>query len=197
MGIRGCASRHPQRHLPDTDRHRCRSSTRVNHAGFGRATAFDASSLDDEQQLLNRLVTATTRPVHAALGLTLESHAGTIVNIASVAGFTPRRGTRGAVKAGILRFSRWATIAYRGRRVTATAVAPGFARTEFHDRMTVATDGISSLLWLDAPTLVRLEPRDVEHGRAVSVPTVRDKLVALIAGLLPNRIVAARGLRGR
>ena len=168
----------------------------VNNAGFGLPKPFDENPVDDEQQLLDLLVTAPMRLAHAALGQMLRSGSGSIVNISSVAGFTPR-GTYGASKAWILSFSRWANLSYRRRGIIVTAVAPGFVHTEFHDRMNVAKDGVPAFLWLDARTLVRLALRDVASGRAVSIPTLRYKIVVALAGLLPKRIVAAGALRGR
>lgn len=168
----------------------------VNNAGFGLLKPFDQNPVEDEQRLLDLLVTAPMRLAHAALTQMLTGGSGTIVNIASVAGFTPR-GTYGASKAWVLSFSRWANIAYRRRGITVTAVAPGFVHTEFHDRMNVGKDSVPAWLWLDAPTLVRLALRDITRGRAISIPTVRYKIVVALAGLLPKRIVAAGALRGR
>jgi short-subunit dehydrogenase len=168
----------------------------VNNAGFGLLKPFDENPIADEQRLLDLLVTAPMRLSHAALRQMLAAGSGTIVNIASVAGYTPR-GTYGASKAWVLSFSRWANLTYRRRGVTVTAVAPGFVHTEFHDRMNVSKDGVPAFLWLDAPTLVRLALRDVAKGRAVSIPTLRYKFVVLLSRLLPARIVAVGALRGR
>jgi short-subunit dehydrogenase len=168
----------------------------VNNAGFGLQRPFEANAFEDEQRLLDLLVTAPMRLTHAALSQMLAAGSGTIVNIASVAGFTPR-GTYGAAKAWVLSFSRWANIAYRARGVSVTAVAPGFVHTEFHDRMGVSKAGVPGFLWLDAGTLVRLALRDVARGRAVSIPTLRYKAVVMLTRLLPTRIVAAGALRGR
>jgi short-subunit dehydrogenase len=173
-----------------------RVSVLVNNAGFGLPKPFDENPVGEEQRLLDLLVTAPMRLAHAALGQMLSSGSGAIVNISSVAGFTPR-GTYGASKAWILSFSRWANLSYRRRGILVTAVAPGFVHTEFHDRMDVSKDGVPAFLWLDARTLVRLALRDVARGRAVSIPTLRYKLVVALAGLLPKRIVAAGALRGR
>ena len=168
----------------------------VNNAGSGLPKPFDENPVDEEQRLLDLLVTAPMRLAHAALRQMLATGSGTIVTIASVAGFTPR-GTYGASKAWMLSFSRWANLTYRRRGVAVTAVAPGFVHTEFHDRMQVSKDGVPEFLWLDATTLVRLALRDVGKGRAVSIPTLRYKFVVLLSGLLPKRIVAAGALRGR
>lgn len=168
----------------------------VNNAGFGLLKPFDENAVDDEQRMLDLLVTAPMRLAHSALRQMLSGGSGTIVNIASVAGYTPR-GTYGASKAWVLSFSRWANLTYRRRGIAVTAVAPGFVHTEFHDRMNVAKDGVPAFLWLDASTLVRLALRDVAKGRSVSIPTLRYKAVVLLSGLLPKRIVATGALRGR
>jgi short-subunit dehydrogenase len=168
----------------------------VNNAGFGLRKPFDENGVDDEQRLLDLLVTVPMRLSHAALAQMLAHGSGTIVNIASVAGFTPR-GTYGAAKAWVLSFSRWANIAYRPRGVSVTAVAPGFVHTEFHDRMEVSKKSVPPFLWLDAETLVRIALTDISRGKAVSVPTVRYKIVVLLSALLPKGIVAKGALRGR
>jgi short-subunit dehydrogenase len=168
----------------------------VNNAGFGLRRPFDENGVDDEQRLLDLLVTVPLRLSHAALAQMLPHGSGTIVNIASVAGFTPR-GTYGAAKAWVLSFSRWANIAYRARGVTVTAVAPGFVHTEFHDRMEVNKASVPRMLWLDAETLVRIALRDVARGKAVSVPTVRYKIVVFLSSVLPTSLAARGAMRGR
>lgn len=62
----------------------------VNDAGFGLLKPSDDNPVDDEQQLLDLLVTAPMRLAHSALGQMLGSGCGTIVSFASVVGYTPR-----------------------------------------------------------------------------------------------------------
>lgn len=168
----------------------------VNNAGFALAKTFDENAVDDEQRLLDLLVAVPMRLAHAALAQMLPRRSGTIVNIASVAGFAPR-GSYGAAKAWLLSFSRWANIHYRPLGVNVTAVAPGFVRTEFHARMGVGTDTVPDFMWLPAERTVRLALRDIDRGKAVSIPTLRYKTVVLLSRVLPPRLVAAGSLRAR
>lgn len=168
----------------------------VNNAGFGLTAPFGKNTIDDEQRHLDLLVTAPMRLSHAALQQMLERGSGAIISVASVAGFTPR-GTYGAAKAWVLSFSRWANIHYGGNGVRVTAVAPGFVRTEFHERMRARTDNIPSFLWLDAPLVVRSALRASAKGKAVVVPSLRYKVIVWLSGWLPSRLVAAGALRGR
>lgn len=168
----------------------------VNNAGFGLRKPFDENTIDDEQRLLDILVTVPMRLTHAALGQMLPRASGTIVNIASVAGFSPR-GSYGAAKAWVISFSRWANIHYRSNGVTVTAIAPGFVRTEFHQRMNARTDTIPDALWLDAERVVRTGLKAAEKGKAVSIPSFRYKAIVWLSRWLPAPIMAAGKLRSR
>jgi len=168
----------------------------VNNAGFGLRAEFQDSPIDDELKHLDLLVTVPMRLTHVALQQMLPRRSGTIINIASVAGFTPR-GTYGAAKAWVLSFSRWANIAYKPHGVIVTAVAPGFVHTEFHDRMKVSKANVPAFMWLTTEQLVRGGLRDVDRGKAISVPTFRYKFVVWLTTWMPARVIAAGALRGR
>ena len=168
----------------------------VNNAGFGLRAPFEESPIQDELGHLDLLVTVPMRLCHTALQHMLPRSRGTIINIASVAGFTPR-GTYGAAKAWVLSFSRWANITYKSRGITVTAIAPGFVHTEFHDRMKVSKKSVPSFMWLTAEQLVRGGLRDVDRGKGVSVPSFRYKFVVWLTTWMPSRVIAAGALRGR
>ncbi|MBC7519200.1 MAG: SDR family oxidoreductase [Microbacteriaceae bacterium] len=163
----------------------------VNNAGLGLRLPFDENTIDDEQGLLDLMVTVPMRLTHAALSQMVQRQSGTIINVASIAAFIPR-GTYGAAKAWLVSFSRWANLHYRDRGITVTAVAPGFVRTEFHQRMGVTTTEIPNFLWLSTAPMVRDALRDVARGRAVSIPSVRYKMFILVARLLPDRLLHSR-----
>lgn len=168
----------------------------VNNAGFGLVTTFHESTIDDEQRHLDLLVAVPMRLSHAALRGMVERHSGTIINVASVAAYTPR-GTYGAAKAWIISFSRWANIRYRREGVTVTAVAPGFVHTEFHQRMKARTDNIPGWMWLTPKIVVSDALKAAARGKAVTIPAFRYKIVVALSRILPTRLVAAGALRGR
>lgn len=168
----------------------------INNAGYGIRGDLDDNAFDVEKRHLDIHVTVPLQLTQTALrGMLARGH-GRIVIVASVAAFTPR-GTYSAAKAWAVMFARGANLVYRRRGVSVTAVCPGFVRTEFHDRMKVSTEGIPTFLWLHAPQLVRLALRGIDRGRSVVIPTVRYKLVAGLARLLPDRVGAAGQFRSR
>lgn len=161
----------------------------VNNAGFGHKQPFTENSVEDEQEMLDVLVTAVMRLSHAAIGPMLERGEGAIVNVSSVAAFLPR-GTYSAAKRYVVSFSEWLDQTYRARGVRGMAVCPGFVRTEFHERMGVSRGSAPSWMWLDADRVVAEALRDLDAGRSVSIPTRRYKALTRLARLTPPSVQA-------
>jgi short-subunit dehydrogenase len=158
----------------------------VNNAGYGIAGEVDSSDPQEEADHLTIHVTAPLELTKAALPGMLERGEGRIIIVSSVAGYLAR-GTYSAHKAWGLTFARSANETYRRRGVHVSAVAPGFTRTEFHQRMAMETAGIPGVLWLSAPRVVLESVRAVEKGRAVVIPSSRYKILVAVAALLPKK----------
>ncbi len=161
----------------------------VNNAGFGHKQPFLENSVEDEQQMLDVLVTAVLRLSHAALGAMVARGDGAIVNVSSVAGFLPR-GTYSAAKAYVTSMSEWADLTYRDQGVRVMALCPGFTKTEFHERMDVSRDSAPSWMWLDADRLVADALVDLERGRRVSVPSKRYKAMIGAVRYTPTSVLS-------
>lgn len=171
-------------------------TTLVNNAGYGLGGSFEANPLEDELKHASIHLTVPLALSHAALQGMLERGAGRIINVASVAGFTPR-GTYGALKAAVINFSRWANFAYRKRGVTVMALCPGFVHTEFHQRMGMDKGTVPRWMWLKPEDVVAAALRDLSAGKAVSIPSLRYKVLAFIARNAPASLVASLAARGR
>ena len=161
----------------------------VNNAGFGHKQPFTENSVEDEQEMLDVLVTAVMRLSHAAIGPMLQHGGGAIVNVSSVAAFLPR-GTYSAAKAYVVSFSEWLDLTYRDRGVRGMALCPGFVRTEFHERMGVSRDSAPGWMWLDADRLVREALEDLDKGRSISIPSKRYKALSAVARYTPSTLQA-------
>ena len=176
--------------------HRAPVTVLVNNAGYGLVGPFADNALEDEIRHLRIHVEVPLALAHAALQSMRPRRSGTIITVASVAGFTPR-GTYGAAKAAMISFSRWANLAYGREGIRVTAVCPGFVRTEFHQRMGVETSSVPAALWLDTGLVVRDALRDTAAGKAVSIPSVRYKVLVALARVTPSSLVARLAARGR
>jgi hypothetical protein len=71
--------------------------------------------------------------------------------------------------------------------------------TRFHERLGLppGREGIPGWMWLDAPGVVRRSLQDLARGRAVSIPSARYRIIAGLLPLLPDRVTARLGSRGR
>lgn len=170
----------------------------VNNAGYGLPLAFERNDIEDESRHLQLHVDVTMRLTHAALQTMLARGSGRIINVASVAAFIPR-STYGAVKGWVVSFSRWANGAYAPRGVTVTAVCPGFTHTNFHERagLPPGKEGVPGWMWLDAPKVVSESLRDAARGKAVSVPSLKYKLLVGLTRFVPAGLAARAGKTGR
>ncbi len=168
----------------------------VNNAGFGLKKPFLANDVEQEQAMLDVLVTAVMRISHAAGGAMAERGHGGVINVSSVAGYLPR-GSYGAAKAYVTRLSQWADATYRGQGVRFMALCPGFVRTEFHERMEVKQASAPKLLWLEADDLVRDALHDFDKGKSISVPSVRYKAITTVARCTPSGLQARFQSLGR
>lgn len=170
----------------------------VNNAGFGLSLRFERNDVEDEVRHLRLHNEVPLRLTHAALPGMLARRRGAIVNIASVAAFLPR-STYSACKRWLVEFSRWANGAYRSRGVTATAVCPGYTHTEFHARLGLppGQEGVPGWMWLEAADVVAESLRDIDAGKALSVPSKRYKAIVTLLKIVPPDVAARFGARGR
>lgn len=168
----------------------------VNNAGIGLLRSFAENDIAEEKRHLKLHVETAMELTHAALQGMLTRGSGRIINVASVAAFLPRE-TYSAAKAWLVSFSRWANLAYSGRGIKVTAVCPGFTHTEFHDRMGMDKTVTPRWMWLQADRVVREGLADNEHGKAVSIPSLRYKILTAVTRVLPSRFVAGPPRRAK
>lgn len=143
-------------------------SALVNNAGFGLRTSFSRGSVDDEQRVLDVMVTAVMRLTHAAVPGMVERGSGMIVNVSSVAGWITG-GTYSAAKSWVTVFSESLATELAGSGVRVTAVCPGFVHTEFHSRADIDMSQLPEWMWIDVHQVVDQAVRDLALGRSVSV----------------------------
>jgi hypothetical protein len=160
----------------------------VNNAGFGLNQTFVGGDLAAEERLLDVLVRATLKLTHAAGQAMVARGSGSIINVSSVAGWVPM-GTYSAAKAWVTLFTEGLAVELAGTGVTATAVCPGFTRTEFHERAGMRTSPIPDLAWLSAKRVAEEGLRDARAGRTLSVPSKRYGSLALAAQYMPRPLL--------
>lgn len=168
----------------------------VNNAGSSIAGWFGTTDIAEEDRHLDLMVRAPMHLMDAAIKAMAGRGHGEIINVASVAAFTPR-GTYSAHKAWMVNLSRWADMQYADAGLTIMALCPGFVRTEFHQRMGADTSTIPRWMWLKADKLVKAALKDLDKGKSLSIPSVRYKVLATISQYAPKSVVMRAAKRGR
>jgi uncharacterized protein len=168
----------------------------VNNAGFGLGASMLETDIEDEQRSLDVHITAVLRLTRAALPAMVGRGSGEIINVSSVSGFLAR-GTYGAHKAWVTRFSRSMNAQHGTDDVRIMALCPGFVHTEFHARSGADAGRIPNWMWLDSDDVVREALDDLRAGRAVSIPSRRWRALVRGSRLVPDKVVARFATLGR
>ena len=164
----------------------------VNNAGFGTSGEFWSADFATLQSQLDVNVTAVMQLTHAVLPAMLHAGAGTVINVASVAGLLPGRGsTYSASKAWVISFSEGLANGLGGTGVGVHALCPGFVRTEFHERAGIDMEGTSKFLWLEVDDVVRDTLAGVAKDEVVIIPGLQYKLLTTGGRMVPRNLVRA------
>ena len=162
----------------------------VSNAGFGIRARLLTEDIATHEHAIDVMIRAVLI-LGAAAGQTMKTRGrGTIINVASTAGFVTMGGYS-AIKAWVTTYSEGLANELVGSGVQVTALCPGWVRTEFHERAEIRTSKIPDQLWLDADRLVADCLDDVAHHKVISIPSKRYKALILAARLAPRSAVRA------
>jgi uncharacterized protein len=163
----------------------------VNNAGYGLAGDVVDLPRDGQTGIVDLNCRALLDLTCACLPDILANRGG-ILNVASVAAFTPGPGLAVyfASKAFVLSFTRALAFELAGRGVRVSALCPGPTPTGFGQRAGfVPTRATAWTRPADAMTVARAGLDGYRKGRIIVVPGLVNKLLVTLLPVLPTRLV--------
>ncbi len=108
----------------------------INNAGYSIARTFAATDWSEQRDFLEVSVIAPAALTHALLPKMIEKGWGRIINVASIAAFSP--GAKGhtlypAAKSFLIKMSQSLSAEVREKGINVTALCPGQTESEFAD----------------------------------------------------------------
>lgn len=168
----------------------------VNNAGHGLTGTFLDNDWQAHSEFLTLMLNAPTEMSYMVLAGMQRRGFGRVINVASLAGHIP--GSRGhtlygAVKSYLIKFSQSLNLEMRGQDVKISALCPGFTMSEFHDvnGTRSAMDKLPEWMWMSAEEVAESGFLALEKNQAVHVPGRINKLIAALAGILPDNLTLA------
>ena len=168
----------------------------VNNAGYGVPGSYRGRPWQVHADFQQVMIEAVAELCYLVIPGMRARGAGTIVNVASLAGHMP--GTAGhtlygPAKAWLIKFSECLHDELVDDGITVCALCPGFTYTEFHDvnGMRPHVSRLPRALWMTAEEVVTQGLAAVARGRSCFIPGRINRLIALAARLLPRPLVRA------
>jgi len=168
----------------------------VNDAGVGSFAPFADAKWDDLAQILALNVGALTELTHRLLPTMRARGRGRILLIASTVAFAPgpRAAVYSASKAYVLSFGQALAVELACDGIAVVTVCPGRTDTEFARRAGWSeTRHARARRARSAEEVARAALRALDAGAPLHVPGAANRLLSLVARLLPPPL-AARGV---
>ncbi len=169
--------------------------TLVNNAGYGLAKSFGEASWQEHADFIQVMATGLTEMCHLFAPSMKERGWGRIINVSSVAAFTPSvaGSLYGGVKSYGVGFSQALGLELEGTGVNVCALCPGYTLSEFHDVIDVRDqiDALPGFMVMDAETVVRQGWEAAARGDPLCIPGRLYRLICFACRIAPPSLLRA------
>ena len=164
----------------------------VNNAGFGIDHAFHMIGIEDIRSMVDTHTMAVAELIHAILPSMLKKRRGTIINVSSLAAFTP--GFSRSIYLGTKSFVHYFTealgaeISSFGIRVQ--SLCPGMTFSDFHRNIDdpESMKKIKRLPFMSPEEVVSQSLKSLDKGHILCIPGFINKLLYILAKIVPTQI---------
>lgn len=163
----------------------------VNNAGFGTVGEFCDLPLKAEIDEIHVNVKAVVELSHAALGNFKKKNSGSLINVASIAGYLPAPGSAvyAATKAFVKSFTESLHEEMKPYGVKVQALCPGLTHSDFHQRAGIRKEKYPNFMWQTSEQVVRESLFSLEKNEAVCITGAVNQSAITLTELLPRGLV--------
>ena len=170
----------------------------VNNAGYGIKTAFEKTSVEEEEKFIRVLGTSVIMLTKLFIPKMIENGGGKVMIVSSVAAFAAPSAIQplyGPIKTFMNRFSDSINVNYKHKGITSTALCPGFTITGFHTASGVQEemDRVPRFLVFSAKRIADEAVDATLSGKSLCVPTFTYKTLVFTLRYLPRWVINALG----
>jgi len=134
----------------------------------------------DHMNMVRVHIDATVRLTRAAVPGMIARGRGAVVNVASVAAFSPFSGAMySGTKSFLVMFSESLQAELRDKGIFVQALCPGMTHTEFHEVADIDKAVVPKPFWMTAEEVVRISLKRLGRG-VVCVPGWKNKGIAFL-----------------
>lgn len=164
----------------------------INNAGFGWHGPYEDSDPETLSSMIDVNVKALSVLAHAVIPAMKANRKGEILNVASMAAFTPGPYMTEyyATKAYVLSFSMALREELKPYGIKVAALCPGPVHTEFFKVAANTPNGVMGTITLESLPVVQTAIKALKQNRSVSVPGVPFKLGRVAMKLVPRGLSA-------
>lgn len=153
----------------------------INNAGFGGRSKIYRDETREAEQMIMVHVTAPVVLTRAVLPAMMKRNRGAVINLASIAAFSPFSGAMySSTKAFLVMFSENLKNELIETGIKIQALCPGLTHTEFHQVAGINKEAIPGLLWMKADRVVRISLKALNGNRVIVVPGLGNEIIAFL-----------------
>lgn len=173
----------------------------INNAGFGDFGLFAQSDWDKQESMINLNITALAHMTRLFLPGMISRGGGKILNVASLAAFTPgpTMSVYFATKAFVLSFSEALNNELKGKNITVTTLCPGSTESRFHEVALGDPKLVKERKMMSAAEVAETGYRAMLSGKPVVIPGLKNSILAFASRFVPREMVvkSARKIQER
>ncbi|MGI6045904.1 MAG: SDR family NAD(P)-dependent oxidoreductase [Eggerthellaceae bacterium] len=184
----------PKKLISYVDSHDLDVEVLINNAGFGHAEPYVDSSLDLQHGLFQVDMITLADLCHEFGGRMKAKRSGMILNIASIAAYTPGpyMTTYYAAKAFVESLSQGLHTELRPYGVHVTALCPGPVNTNFFPHAGFGKGNFFNIVHMPPRTVAREGLWALRHNKTIHLPSLFAVLTVLFARIMPS--IVMRGI---